>query len=58
MSQSNLTPLPAGARERIDAAVDAAFEKQIATTVAFAAIPSGSRPQLRFAGIIPIEPSP
>ena len=40
MSQSNAIPLPAGARERIEAAVEAAFEKQIATTIAFAAIPS------------------
>ncbi len=38
--QSNLITLPAGARERIEAAVEAAFEKQIATTIAFAAIPS------------------
>lgn len=40
MPQSNLIPLPAGARERIEAAVEAAFGQQIATTVAFAAIPS------------------
>ena len=40
MSQSNIIPLPAGARERIEAAVEAAFEAQIATTIAFAAIPS------------------
>ena len=30
MSQSNVLPLPAGARERIEAAVEAAFEAQIA----------------------------
>ena len=40
MSQSNIIPLPAGARERIEAAVEAAFEAQIATTIAFSAIPS------------------
>lgn len=40
MSQSNIMPLPAGARERIEAAVDAAFEAQLATTMAFSAIPS------------------
>src|SRR3954465_11748795 len=33
-------PLPAGARERVEAAVDAAFEAQMATTIAFSAIPS------------------
>lgn len=33
-------PLPAGARERIEAAVDAAFDRQIDTTIAFTAIPS------------------
>jgi acetylornithine deacetylase len=33
-------PLPTGARERIEAAVDAAFDKQIDTTIAFTAIPS------------------
>jgi acetylornithine deacetylase len=40
MSHSNLLALPDGARERIEAAVEAAFERQIATTVAFSAIPS------------------
>ena len=40
MSQSNVIALPEGARERIETAVDAAFERQIATTVAFTAIPS------------------
>ena len=40
MPQSNIMPLPAGARERIEAAVDAAFEAQMATTIAFSAIPS------------------
>jgi acetylornithine deacetylase len=40
MSQSNIMALPDGARERIEAAVEAAFERQIATTVAFSAIPS------------------
>ena len=33
-------PLPAGARERIEQAVEAAFEAQVATTIAFSAIPS------------------
>ena len=37
---SNSIALPPGARERIEAAVEAAFEAQIATTIAFAAIPS------------------
>ena len=40
MAQSNVIPLPEGARERIEAAVEAAFERQIATTIAFSAIPS------------------
>jgi acetylornithine deacetylase len=40
MSQSNAIALPEGARERIEAAVEAAFERQIATTVAFSAVPS------------------
>jgi acetylornithine deacetylase len=40
MAQSNAIPLPDGARERIEAAVEAAFARQIATTVAFSAIPS------------------
>ena len=40
MPQSNVIPLPHGARERIEAAVEAAFEKQLATTIAFSAIPS------------------
>ena len=40
MSQSNVLALPEGARERIEAAVDAAFARQIAATIAFAAIPS------------------
>jgi acetylornithine deacetylase len=40
VSQSNIMPLPPGARERIEAAVDAAFEAQLATTIAFSAIPS------------------
>jgi acetylornithine deacetylase len=40
MPQSNVIALPAGARERIEAAVEAAFDRQIATTIAFAAIPS------------------
>jgi acetylornithine deacetylase len=40
MPHSNAIALPAGARERIEAAVEAAFERQIATTVAFSAIPS------------------
>jgi acetylornithine deacetylase len=40
MSHSNLINLPEGARERIEAAVEAAFEKQLATTIAFSAIPS------------------
>jgi acetylornithine deacetylase len=40
VSQSNAITLPPGARERIEAAVEAAFDKQIATTIAFSAIPS------------------
>ncbi len=40
MSQSNIIPLPTGARERIEAAVEAAFAAQISTTMAFSAIPS------------------
>ena len=40
MPQSNVIALPPGARERIEAAVEAAFERQIATTIAFSAIPS------------------
>jgi len=40
VSQSNIIPLPAGARERIEAAVEAAFAAQISTTIAFSAIPS------------------
>ena len=40
MSHSNLITLPDGARERIEAAVEAAFERQLATTIAFSAIPS------------------
>jgi acetylornithine deacetylase len=40
MPQSNVIALPDGARERIEAAVEAAFERQVATTVAFSAIPS------------------
>jgi acetylornithine deacetylase len=40
MSHSNVMALPEGARERIEAAVEAAFERQIATTIAFSAIPS------------------
>ena len=40
MSQSTVIALPDGARERIEAAVEAAFERQIATTIAFSAIPS------------------
>jgi acetylornithine deacetylase len=40
MPESNVIPLPVGARERIEAAVEAAFERQIATTMAFLAIPS------------------
>ena len=39
MSQSNALALPVGARERIEAAVEAGFERQIATTIAFTAIP-------------------
>jgi acetylornithine deacetylase len=40
MPHSNIIALPEGARERIEAAVEAAFERQIAATVAFSAIPS------------------
>src|SRR5262245_31307532 len=40
MSDGNVIALPAGARERIEEAVEAAFERQIATTIAFSAIPS------------------
>ncbi len=40
MSQSNVIALPDGAQERIEAAVEAAFERQMATTIAFSAIPS------------------
>jgi acetylornithine deacetylase len=40
MPQSNAIALPAGARERIEAAVEAAFAQQLATTIAFSAIPS------------------
>jgi acetylornithine deacetylase len=36
MSQNNAVALPAGARERIEEAVETAFEQQIATTAAFA----------------------
>lgn len=37
---SRIAPLPDRARERIEAAVDAAFDAQVATTIAFTAIPS------------------
>lgn len=40
MPHTTLMALPDGARERIERAVEAAFEKQIATTIAFSAIPS------------------
>jgi acetylornithine deacetylase len=40
MSHDHPIPLPAGARERIEAAVEAEFDRQIATTIAFSAIPS------------------
>jgi acetylornithine deacetylase len=40
MPQSNVIALPPGARARIEAAVEGAFERQIATTIAFSAIPS------------------
>ncbi|TDR90081.1 ArgE/DapE family deacylase [Enterovirga rhinocerotis] len=40
MTSTTALPLPPGARERIEAAVEAAFEAQVATTAAFVAIPS------------------
>ncbi|MBO0763196.1 MAG: ArgE/DapE family deacylase [Hyphomicrobiaceae bacterium] len=40
MAQSNAIALPEGAREHIEAAVETGFERQLATTIAFVAIPS------------------